>query len=193
MTSSIEHTCPGCGKQSTATVYNSVNVSESPDLKQKVLNGELFVHECPFCGERTLLRNSFLYHDPEKKIIVCLSDRPIGAEGLEEYTSRRVTDVGTLVEKVKILDAGLDDRAMELCKVITRQELGKSVSLKFFRMDGPDNEITLTYPQDGKMEMLVIGFNVYEDCRGIVGRNPSMEIRGMELVDSAWVEKFIAE
>jgi hypothetical protein len=63
--------------------------------------------------------------------------------------------------------------------------------MKFFRMDGADNTITFSFPQDGKMQLAEVGFNVYEDCRGILGRNPSVkEDPGFALVDAAWVARF---
>ena len=44
------------------------------------------------------------------------------------------------------------------------------------------------------MQMLVVGFNVYEDCAGIVSRSP--EIRsaasGPVRVDKEWIGQFFA-
>ena len=44
------------------------------------------------------------------------------------------------------------------------------------------------------MQMLAVGFNVYEDCRGIIGRNPAMQesLAGLVKVDQEWVEQFIS-
>ena len=62
-------------------------------------------------------------------------------------------------------------------------------------MDGPDGEITLTYPEKGEMQMLVIGYNVYSDCAGIVDRNPILResAKGLVRIDQPWVAQFIAE
>ena len=35
-------TCPGCGKEADFTVWDSVNTTLEPDLKEKVLTGDLF-------------------------------------------------------------------------------------------------------------------------------------------------------
>ena len=44
-------------------------------------------------------------------------------------------------------------------------EMGKdALELRFLRLSGSDNEIIFTYPQDGEMKMIAVGFNVYEDC-----------------------------
>jgi hypothetical protein len=125
-----------------------------------------------------------------------------GLGGLKGYTLRFVDDAGTLIEKVKILDAGLDDVVMEMAKYVTRMELCGSLKdraediskapFKFLRMDGADGEITFAYPLDGQMQMAAVGFNVYEDCRGILKRNPEMSASaaGFAKVDEAFITRF---
>ena len=129
----------------------------------------------------------------DEHLLVCLSDRRLDIEGLEGMQGRLVGDVGSLIEKVKIFEAGLDDVPMEFCKFVTRQEMGKDVDLKFLRLDGADHDIILTYPEDGAMQMLAVGFNVYEDCCAIVRRNPavSASVQGLATVDRGWVEQFL--
>lgn len=102
--------------------------------------------------------------------------------------------VGDLMEKVKIFDAGLDDIVMELCKYITLQEIKKDVALKFFSIDGADSEINFTYPENGEMQLIAVGFNVYEDCAGIVQRNPAIKesARGLATIDPDWLSNFFA-
>lgn len=63
--------------------------------------------------------------------------------------------------------------------------------MKFFRMDGADNTIIFSFPHESKMQLVEVGFNVYEDCRGILARNPSIkEDTGFALVDADWVARF---
>lgn len=189
---SVPVTCARCGKESGFKAYRHIDVVAEPGLKAKVLNGELFVFTCPFCGYKSLNTSPVIYRD--EHLLACLSDREIEVEGLDEgIAGRLVSDVGSLVEKVKIFDAGLDDVAMELCKFVTRQETGKDADLKFLRVDGADNDIIFTYPENGQMQMLSVGFNMYEDCRAIVGRNPAMTagLKGLVKVDREWVEQFL--
>ena len=172
----IRITCTGCTHGLSFRTVSAVNTERDPELKGKLLSGELFLAECPRCGRRNLVRHPVLYHDPAEKVMVWLSDgssdtearmqAAAGEDGFEGYTGRIVDTPGQMIEKVKIFDAGLDDIALEMAKFVTRQELGKDVDLLFFSLDGADNEITLTYPEAGQMQMLCIGFNVYEDCAG---------------------------
>ena len=195
--------CQKCGKVFDVDTVPAVNTEREPDLKRKVLSGELFLRECPHCGARTLARFPLLYHDPAEKVMVWLSDGSVDTEArmqaavsedaLAGYTGRIVDTPGQMIEKVKIFDAGLDDLALEMAKFVTRQELGKDVDLLFFGLDGADNEITLTYPENGEMQLVRIGFNVYEDCAGILLRNPDIKraATGLCRVGRPFVEAFL--
>lgn len=187
--------CEGCGSETRREFFSSVNVGEKPELKEAISSGDYFVWECPGCSHKNLIGGPFLYTDPLLKLVVLLSKDAVASEGeISGYTARQVRTVGELIEKIKIADAGLDDVAVELCKYVTLQELGKEVELKFFRTDGPDQDITLTYPENGKMEMIQIGFNVYQDCCGILARNPSVceAAKGLVRVDKEFIGRFIA-
>ena len=187
--------CSSCGRPDEIEFRNSVDVSASPELKEKVKSGELFVWTCPECGSANLLNLPFLYHDPAERLMLLLTSAPVRSEELPEgYTGRIVRSVGELIEKINIFDSGLDDVVIEMCKYVTRHELGKDVRLKFFRLGGADSEMTFTYPEDGQMQMVATGFNVYEDCAGIVNRNPDMKkaARGLVAVDPDWISRFFA-
>ena len=186
--------CPKCGSEFDAPDVRSINVAKDPSLKDRVKDGSLFVCRCPCCGASSLAQEPVLYHDPSAQLLIAYTSAPLSSEGLEGYTCRLVSSIGELIEKVKVFDAGLDDIALELCKYVTAQELKKDVMLKFLKMDGPDGEITLTYPEKGEMQMLVIGYNVYSDCVGIVERNPVLREKaaGLVRIDQDWVAQFIA-
>ena len=213
MTTETTGICSRCREENKVTIYNSINIGEQPALKDAVLDGSAFVWTCPHCGTLNLLQYQTLYHDPSEKLMVWLTrgseeleeqvrEAYSRLDGLEEYTMRFVDDAGSLIEKIKIFDAGLDDRTMEMTKYVTRMELCENqkenaqdilaAPFKFLRMSGPDNEITLAYPLDGKMQMVAIGFNVYEDCRGIIKRNPEITAgpSGFQKIDSSWVSRY---
>ncbi len=185
--------CSKCSNAFDAALPQSVNVSESPEIKDAVLDGSFFVANCPECGTPALKTGAMVYHDPAERLLLVLSPTPLTSPGLEGYTCRRVPDAGSLIEKVKIFNAGFDDVVMELCKYVTQMELGKDVKLKFLRTEGADSEIVLTYPENGSMQMIAIGSNVYSDCEGIVSRNPVMREKaaGLVLVDSEWIARFL--
>ena len=210
MPAELQTACRRCGELQRIPAPTRIHVGEHPEWKDAVKDGSLFVWECPHCGARNLAAWQTLYHDPGQRLMIWLA--PAGSvssaqedavnasvAALDDYTLRRVDDVGSLVEKVNLFDLGLDDTTMELCKYVTRLELTEKAapeeaaalmeaSLKFYRLEGADNEIRFTYPRNGKMEGVAVGFNVYEDCRGILQRNPALRpAPGFARVDAAFI------
>ncbi|MEE3375569.1 MAG: CpXC domain-containing protein [Candidatus Cryptobacteroides sp.] len=197
--------CSKCHKQTEIDIRQSINVALDPELKARVKDGSLFLWECPYCGARNLAKYQTLYHDPDSKLMVWLlpgEEQPPQAveeavKELEGYTLRRVKDVGELIEKVNIHDAGLEDTVLEMCKWVTRRELAAknpasvTAALKFLRMEGADNELVMAFPLDGQMQVVNVGFNVYEDARGILLRNPAVRpAPGFAEVNAAWIDQF---
>lgn len=187
-----EAICQSCGKPFAVGLPDIINVSTDPDIKPAVMSGQVFLGECPHCGKRQVLGGPVVYMDPAEKILIFLTENPLSLEDTQGYTARLVSKAGDLIEKVKIFDSGLDDVAIEMCKYVTRQELGKDADLKFLKMDGADNDLVFTFPEKGQMEMIAVGFNVYEDCKGIISRNPAIVERasGLVRIDSDWIAAF---
>ena len=206
--------CPHCGAGHIIPTHGSINVSDNPSIKEKVRDGSLFLWECPRCGGRNLAKYETLYHDPELKLMFWLRpeegfplteqmeksmDKLAFTEGLETYTLRRVSSVTDLIEKINIAEAGLDDVTIEMCKLVLKMETGedsgqdlaediRDAKLIFSGMSGADNDIMLSFPNRGQIKTITIGFNVYEDCAGIIRRNPSLRpAPGFAVVDTQWL------
>ena len=119
--------CSKCGQQHKVVIYRSINISENPEFKERTKDGSIFLWECPHCGQVNLARYETLYHDPAGKLMVWLlpeGDLPesqmqsitMHTKAMGGYVLRRVNDTGSLMEKVLIHDAGLDDAVIEMCK-----------------------------------------------------------------------------
>ena len=206
--------CSKCGQQQKVTVYKSINVADNPELKDKVRDGSLFLWECPHCGQVNLAKYETLYHDPASKLMVWLipsgeiSETQMKAitmhtKAMGGYTLRRVNDMGSLMEKVLIHDAGLDDVAVEMCKYVTKLEMVQKMVdqekkdafmasvFHFYRKE--DDILTFMYGMDGQMMGVNVGMNVYQDCTGILERNPQMKpAAGFETVDATWLSSKLA-
>lgn len=120
----ITYTCPYCGKEFTITVYDSVNVSQDPDLRDRCITGDVFRHSCPHCHKDFMIQNPLLYMDPEHKFVIWVSEEenirhmeqlvePLKKAG---YTLRRCPVVKQFVEKIAVLEDGVDDVMVELAK-----------------------------------------------------------------------------
>lgn len=210
--------CSKCGQQHKVIIYKSINTADNPELKAKVADGSLFLWECPHCGQMNLARYETLYHDPAGKLMVWLipageiSEAQMQAitmhtKAMGGYTLRRVNDMGTLMEKVLVAEAGLDDIVLEMCKYVTKLEmLQKSVpaeqkdefmasTFHFYRCEGEGDEriLTFMYALDGQMLGVNVGWNVYQDCAGILERNPQIRPEeGFAKIDAEWLASKMA-
>lgn len=126
-------TCPYCNRPSTVGLYQSVNVTLEPDLKEKVFSGELFVFTCPLCGEKAKLDMPLLYHDMDRQFLIqschseedakefCVHNRAIDAMpkiAKDGYEFRAVVGLNDLKEKVLVFEAGLNDIIVDLFKYL---------------------------------------------------------------------------
>ena len=210
--------CSKCGQQHKVIVYRSINTADNPELKAKVKDGSLFLWECPHCGQVNLAKYETLYHDPALKVMFWLipageiSETQMKAitmhtKAMGGYTLRRVNDMGSLMEKVLIAEAGLDDVVLEMCKYVTKLEmLQKSVGSEqkdefmasvfhFYKSEGEGDEriLTFMYGMDGQMLGVNIGWNVYQDCAAILERNPQVKpADGFAKIDAEWLGSVLA-
>ena len=138
--SSIPVTCPACRHEQDFKVYRVINGTKSPDLKQQLLTGRLTFLTCSSCGERTPVSYPLLYHDMDKKYSIYLMPdtkdktrdeeiiRSVREEVIGRHTCRRVRSHNELLEKINVFDDGLDDRFLEIVKLIM-QGGGQSLNL----------------------------------------------------------------
>lgn len=129
--------CPKCGKSSDFRIWESINTTLDPEMKEKVKDRSAFLFICPHCGEQNYVDYGFLYHQMEDTIMIAYSnsdeneeemyhlfteeiDTPLGLDNIflkDEYLLRIVRSMNALREKIYIFDDGLDDRIIELYKL----------------------------------------------------------------------------
>ncbi|WP_428408853.1 CpXC domain-containing protein [Hyphococcus sp.] len=131
-----------CGAQFRASFYESMNISRSPDLREKIIAGELHRVTCPTCKSTFTAENTFHYVDPDRGAVYLV--RPRGARhlwredtGVMASTAQQwpdqIIDAGKakmrvvfgmdeLREKLVAEDAKIDDGVLELLKVLVINE-----------------------------------------------------------------------
>ena len=57
--------CPKCGGEDDFAVWLSINTMDYPEVKQKIMSGEIFLFKCPKCGSETNIKYDCLYHQME--------------------------------------------------------------------------------------------------------------------------------
>ena len=176
----IAITCPECQKNSKFTIWESINTVLDPDMKAAVRNRSAFLFTCPNCGTKKYVDYGFLYHQMEDHImihyvnsdeneeeiynLITMQNMPGNLQKMmgdlqdHDYLIRIVRSQAHLIEKLAIFDAGLDDRIVELLKLIV---------FGSFLQGHPDSDIPEVYffSNDGKN---MIGIEVNGEPNGIV-------------------------
>ena len=158
--------CPKCSQMSDITVWTSITVKDSPDLKADLLKGKINIFRCPSCSHMGLMPSPMLYHDEDKRLMISFSpcsdpvlkeqlfeniERSSKESGeldkLEGYNLRFITDYNELLEKILIFDNGLNDKPIEVLKLmILMQDVEKSDqrSCRFGKLDNDVLEFMIT-------------------------------------------------
>lgn len=195
--------CMKCGEVYDINTYDSVNVSLDPDIKERCLSGDIFHFECPHCHNSYMLSYPCLYHDQEKKFMVWLLEDKASINSIDPsfvsallssgYTLRRCTDINSFIEKIQILDDGLDDRAVEFSKYdsfidYVENKKGKPEEIDGIYYHGIDNEVlkinirtndkgaTIMIPYEALMEEI----NNHKDLFEVDNKN-------FPVIDSKWI------
>ena len=58
---------------SEVTVWNSITVKDSEDLKHDLLTGKVNMFRCPSCSYSALMPTPMLYHDEDKRLMISFS------------------------------------------------------------------------------------------------------------------------
>ena len=168
----VQITCPKCQHSSDFDIWESINTQLDPELKAAVRDRSAFLFTCPECGTQTYIDYGFLYHQMEDRIMIHYANSDENAEEIKEmlrergdsedgfdsminnlikenYLIRIVRSQNQLREKLAIFDAGLDDRLIEIFKVIV-----------FFRLqqENPDikDPMLFFFAYEGKHYIQVI-------------------------------------
>ena len=216
----MQNTCPRCGATITHTYRQFYEVSKRDHrIKDKLLHerGEFFESQCPKCGIRADIMYPLQYVDVDKKLNIFLM--PIGhpeekkfLDNVEQYNirpgfaTRLVADGDALVDKISIFDAGLDDRVVEICKILMWGDLceqqpkyvNAKCDLRWFIHSEPgkeyENTLLFGYEMGGERDSVILELSegYYENIRKHF--EPVfhlMPLKTFEEVNKSWANRAI--
>ena len=197
--------CPVCDKETPTQLWPNINASQSPQLRAAILSGALFTFQCSHCHAQRPLAYPCLYHDQKRQFMVYLipgneqaviPDEAYAPQELDLSLLRRrvVNDENDLKEKILIFEADLDDRAVELSKLMAVQALEKRmqrpiVGCYFTALDGEKGRMELTFFPEGSDEAFHkhVRLEVLRKCTAIVRAYDDGEnAQGFLKVDAGW-------
>lgn len=189
MHETVEVTCPKCGKVSPFVIWSSINTQLDPEMKEKVRTGEAFLFTCPECGDQNSVDYGFLYHQMEDKIMIHYANSDENFEEMykfyvdppksndsdidmimdmaqEGYINRIVRSKNEVLEKIAIFDAGLDDRVIEICKLMLYLKVAEQVKSElvyalFYTND--EGEHCIEYKFEDNLATVTVTDEMYKD------------------------------
>lgn len=203
--------CPGCGHEQPFTHYDSVNVSLDSELKEKLLSGELTTFRCSKCGTSAEVVAPMLYHDMNQQLMIWLlpGDDPVPEDPLQSgpmsvftdsLTRRRVRTFNGLAEKIRLFDDGLDDKVIELSKLLIclQEPALQQGELYFDGIDEEDDETTARFAHLEEDEGQMLGVSLESLQAAIQGLLASVsqgeeDQTGWVEIDREWATSVFAE
>lgn len=199
--------CPHCGTEGEFDLHETINAKENPQLREKIIGGELFNWECPKCGHKVVMPYGTIYHDPahrfmiifqaefEKKNYGHISDIINSTDVVEGYVYRRTNDVLSFKEKLLILENGLNDLAVERLKYgLTELQGASEFILLFVGVNTNDKErseygsMRFLAIKDGEEPRIInIPMDTYYEHKLAVEIDPRMKADNWAVVNQDWL------
>lgn len=209
----VEITCPACGSVSNYSMWRSINTAMSPGMKEAVRDRSAFAFVCPHCGKKCNVDYGFLYHQMEDAMMIQYAQGDEAAADAyrlffperpdeelidvkkENYLIRIVRSQNELLEKLAIFDAGLDDRVIEIYKLLCladiqdkRPEL-QEIQILFLNDNGQYIlEILTGHKSIGYVEVSTDTYQLIQDS--YCDRLPDMRTES-PFVDRPWALEFL--
>lgn len=188
-------TCPHCQAETDHKVLDHINIDRNPELRAKVQDLSCFRVQCPNCGETVLAVHPCLYHDMANQFMVWLwpeeGEAPHAQfDPLAGYTLRRVDSLNAFREKINVLECGLDDRAVEIMKLLLFTQLNRDldvVELLFHALDDRTGELRfVAVLSDGAEQYAAMPGATYQRLREDVEDYLYTPGADFAVIDMAW-------
>jgi hypothetical protein len=209
--------CPNCKHDNEVETYETIT-SHDRQLRERLVSGALWTWRCANCAKDTVSLYPVLYHDMRAWCMIYYLDRRMtddpriiermvpAADQLTalrrfnaNYRFRLCRSLDDFIEKIRILEAGLDDRAVEYLKCLDRWA---AFNPRFERaVDGESKSLEFTMttrPQaPGRGERSIeLPYSAYADVLAKIneriGRAPDIS-SGFIIVDRSYVEERFPE
>jgi hypothetical protein len=194
-------TCPHCQSENDFKVLDHINIDRNPELRAKVQDLSCFRVKCPNCGETALAVHPCLYHDMSNQFMVWLWPEEEAApeaqfDPLAGYTLRVVDSLNGFREKIAILECGLDDRAVELMKLLLLMQITHDldvVELLFHALDEKTGEFRfVAVLSDGAEQYAAMPGSIYQRLREDIETYLYTPSSGFAKIDMNWARESLS-
>ena len=196
-----EINCPNCGSPISFTLWDSINTM-IPNAISDIISGKLFDIECDKCGFNTRIDYPILFNDMVHHVMIYYihsdqMEETIRAASIMRMIGSEVRIVmsqNELREKAMIFNSGLDDRIIEIVKLLTLEEMGdqlqgRNVDAIYF--DKRDDAYCFTLFLDGQQASVGINIDSIKTLADSMKQSLA-EANQEYVVDRDWAERFIS-
>ena len=209
--------CPVCHYDSPMIMWIFVDGVSDPELKEKLLNGEIYDWKCEVCGHEAKIPFMTVYVDYQNRFI--LFYYPVESEAelepllftslkddkdLRDFTMRRVIGVNNFREKLTIFEAGLNDIAIERLKYFQKLDhdldFHTEDAVYFLGVDTDPEMCKANKCERGVIKFIILrdgseprlkGFQMelYYDYLLAVNKDPRMKTDDCPQLDWKWMDE----
>ena len=203
--------CPICKKEGAFQIWESINTTLDPEMKQAVLDKSAFLFKCPGCGNETYVDYGTLYHQMEDKIMIHYATTDENEQEIldmlkfdednkmnnlfknmisNNYLIRIVRSQNALREKIQIFDAGLDDRIIEIAKIyiwiMYKDQNPNSKDVEIFFLKDNDENIFVILDDGRQVATAPITDEFYDSLFEKHNINPDDIRKNEYIIDFDW-------
>lgn len=196
--------CPDCGKENAFPIYDSVNVTVEPSLREKVLTQEAFNYKCE-CGCNTHIFYPMLYHDMEHKFMIqfCSKeaqkdfiegfDKSLNNEMFKIYRFRIVEKPFEITEKILLLESKYDDRLIEILKeMLIASSPDQKISYLIYANDKEKGNVFLCLDSNNTLiGMMPFREDLYNSVYEMFSKQ-ALDSKGY-VINQEWARDFLCE
>ncbi|MCD8355718.1 MAG: CpXC domain-containing protein [Clostridia bacterium] len=192
-------TCPQCGEDGPLTMWTSINVAQDPDARRRVEDLSVFEWTCPNCNKTSLVLHPCLYHDVANEFMIWfapdgeIQDKTTDFSQLNHYTLRTTHTPNEFREKVNVLERHLDDRALEMTKLILIMQLTRDnvdvVDVVFHSIDTSGRFVFVLVHPDGAEQYLRLPPTTYQKLAHDVREYLYTPSNGFLTIDLNWAKE----
>ena len=129
--STVKIKCPFCASKQSSLVWNSINCTTDPDLREQLMAKKVNQISCNKCHADITLNEDLLYHDMKNMFMIWLKFSIKKEEDIklspairllkmfqsQKYKYRLVKTSNQLIEKIFIFENNLNDLSIEIIKI----------------------------------------------------------------------------
>ena len=187
-------TCHHCGYQTHKQSETFILSDFEPHLIEALKTNKFFHTQCPFCQAKLSFFHPCLCIDKEYHLILYMkqmNERKQDDHNIVKsypYIKRYISSIEDICEQYRIVEDGLDDRAIQMLKVKLLQKREDIVSINYQDYDNVSNTLWFQIQYKENMDTVAVYKLSYDQIKE---KLPSIQTDYFEEINLAWARDYI--